>query len=155
MIPRRRLAALAALAATLSWFTPAASQPRARDSDRFMALLVARSFFRALLSGNVDAALPLCARRVSFEGAQVQGTKQLRARLLKMAGRARAGGLKLKKVELLHLERMVERFGPPPARLKRSISPRDLIALARFNKQGALAVLRRDGRFWRISVLSD
>jgi len=143
------------LCAALAAAIPASEVAVARrGGDRFMAELVARSFFRALLAGDVKALLPLCAKRVNLDGRWVEQPR-LSAELLRLTERARSTALKLRRVKLVSYAEMVKRHGPPPKRLAGAVSRRDMIALARFNRLGALAVLTKQGRFWRVAMLSD
>lgn len=121
----------------------------------FMAQLVARSFFRGVVEGEVAVLAPLCANQVNFDGTLIKGTKAVRQQLAAMIKRARRQGLKLHKLLLLSYKEAVRQFGPPPARIARFIGPRDLIAVAAFQRSGAVAVLTRNGSFWRITALTD
>jgi hypothetical protein len=141
------------LAALLVLLAPGAVG--APPSADFMAELVARSFFRAVLERDVAAALPLCADEVSFDGRRVRGKAELEKQLLQLAQRARARGLQLIKIVVLMAPEAVRRYGPPPARMRRSLPSGAMVALARFNHLGAVAVLQRQGGFWRVTALSD
>lgn len=127
----------------------------ADKDDRFMARLVARSFFRALQDEEVPALLPLCASRVSFDGRWVSGTEALRTALASLAARAKEQRLRLRQVEVLTYAEAVKRFGPPPARLKDAIRPGQMIALGAFQRGGLVAALAKSGPFYRITALSD
>ena len=128
--------------------------PGAASTD-FMAELVARGFFRAVLERDVPAALPLCADEVSFDGQRVRGKANLERQLLQLAQRARSRGLQLLKVVVLTPREAVRRYGPPPARMRRSLPSGSMVALARFNHLGAVVVLGRQGGFWRVTGLTD
>lgn len=127
----------------------------AEPDVQFMARLVAQSFFRGLLKGEVETALPLCARSFNFDGEQLKGTDAIKARLGQLAARAREQGLRLKRVEVLTVPQALKRFGPPPARIKKALGPGRMVALARFNMMGSVAVLARQGGFWRVHALTD
>lgn len=99
--------------------------------------------------------LPLCAERVSFEGRWLAGEEQLRPALARLGERAQLRSLQLVDLHILSVEAMVARFGPPPERLRDAIRRGDSIVLARFNQQGAIAVMAKAGRFWRIKALTD
>lgn len=130
---------------------------RLEDSPNvpFLAKLVARGFFSALLAGDLDAALPLCASRVDFDGASVAGKDAIRERLRQMALRARSRQLRLHRLVVLSRAEMWQRFGPAPARLRGSIRAGQFFALASFKGRGAIAVLGRTGRFYRVVALTD
>jgi hypothetical protein len=137
----------------LSVSTPAAAEAQQVD---FMAKLVARSFVQALLSGEISATLPLCARTVNLDGQRVSGPKQLTARLERMSRRARQHGLRLEKLHLLPYTAAVKRYGPPPERLKADLARgRKVVALARFNNLGAALFLRRTGQIWKVIAVTD
>lgn len=132
---------------------PAAAQEKKID---FMAQLVAKGFFRALVDGEHKALVPLCApREVNFDGRIARGAKQVRQQLEAMATRAKRQGLKLRKVELLRYRDAVKRFGPPPPRLKGNVGPGMVVALGAFARRGAVLVLAKQGRFWRVVAVTD
>lgn len=133
------------------------SAPIHADNDReFMAQLVARTFFHALLDGaDAKAALPLCAARVNLDGLWVENREELARHLERMSLRARQHGLRLKKIVILSHAEAVRRYGPPPDRLRGAAGPTRLVALARFNVQGAVAILGRTGAFWKIVAITD
>ncbi len=146
----------AARAVLLALSLLALSPPAAAQGDReFMAKLVARTFFRGLLSGNVEGVLPVCDKRVNLDGEWVKGTDALLARLKAVAARARELGVQLRRVEVMSYREAVKRFGPAPARLKGALGPGRMVALARFRSLGAVAVLRRIGPFWKIVAVTD
>jgi len=121
----------------------------------FMAKLVARSFFQTLLSGEISAVLPLCAKEVSFDGQRVRGADLISDRLRSMNKRARQHGLRLVRLQLLTWTEAVKRYGPPPARLGLRNRGRRVVALARFNTLGAAAILERVGPLWKITAITD
>lgn len=126
----------------------------AAETD-FMATLVTRSFFRGLLEGEVATVLPLCADRMSFDGQQVHGKQKIEQQLKQINQRARSHAIHLRRIQVLTYSEAIRRYGPPPARLKDSIRPGCLLALARFNTLGAVAVLKRNGPFWRVIAITD
>ena len=128
--------------------------PTRRGDRVFLAELVAQSFFRGLLDGRLKAIMPLCAKRVRFEGRWVERAA-LRHELSILISRAHRHALKLRALVILDLAEMIRRFGPPPKRLRIALRRGDLIALARFNHLGVVAALRREGDFYRIHLLTD
>jgi hypothetical protein len=128
--------------------------PAAGPSRDFMAELVARGFFRAIVDGEVPAALPLCGAEVNFDGTRARGAA-IERQLRQMAQRARARHLQLVKVVVLPAEEAVRRFGPPPTRMKGVAAAGRTVALARFNVLGAVAVLARQDGLWRVIALTD
>ena len=145
-----RAASLTLLLATL---IPA--HVAAEDDALFMSRLVARGFFRALQDGEVAAMMPLCAEAVSFDGELVKGRAKVKARLARMVKRARANNLRLKKVLLLSYREAIKVLGPAPERLKGVLKPGMMVALAAFQRGGAVAVLAKRGSFWRVVALTD
>jgi hypothetical protein len=121
----------------------------------FMATLVTRSFFRGLLEGEVGTILPLCADTMSFDGTQVHGKQKIEQQLKQINRRALSHAIRLQRIQVLTYNEAIRRYGPPPDRLKGSIRPGQLVALARFNTLGAVAVLKRYGPFWRVIALTD
>ena len=128
---------------------------RAGAEVDFMAKLVARSFFQTLLSGEITAVLPLCAKEVSFDGQRVSGVDAISARLRSINKRARQHGLRLVRLKLLSWTEAVKRYGPPPARLGLRGRGRRVVALARFNTLGAAAILERAGPLWKVTAITD
>ncbi len=150
--PRFRAAGVAVAALITAIASPGVSQ--AKPQEAFLAELVAQSFFRGLLEGRLQVIEPLLAKRVRVEGRWVDGRK-LRPFLQRLIRRARRRGLKLRKLVMLDYPQMVRRFGPPPKRLSVALKPSDQIALARFGQLGAVVALRRQGRFFRIHLITD
>lgn len=130
------------------------SAARADAEVDFMAKLVARSFFQTLLSGEITALLPLCAKEVNFDGRRVKGV-EIGGRLRSMNKRARQHGLRLTRLTLLPWTEAVKRYGPPPARLGLKRRGRRVVALARFNTLGAAAILERVGPLWKVTAITD
>jgi len=124
-----------------------------RDSD-FMAELVARTFFRALVEGDPTTVAPLCARRVNLDGTWAEG-ETLLGRLRAISRRSRELGLQLRRVVVIPYTEAVRRYGEPPLRLRQAIARGGRVALARFNTLGAVAVLRRAGAFWKVIAVTD
>lgn len=133
---------------------PAPAMPSAAAEDG-LAALVARGFFRALLDGRLADLLPLCAERVNLDGRWVVAGPELERSFAALIQRARSETLLLRRVQLLSYAEMIGRFGRPPARLRSVVTPGNLLALARFNRLGAVAVLARRGRFWQVVALTD
>lgn len=133
----------------------AASPVRAQARVDFMADLVARGFFRGLVAGKLGALEPLCSRQVNFDGRLVKGQARVKKKLQALIVRAKRHQLKLRRIVLMPYEDAVKRFGPPPARLKQSVGRGKVVALAAFGRGGAVAVLGREGRFWRVVALTD
>ena len=130
--------------------------PVAADDDAlFMARLVARGFFQAVQEREPAAMLPLCAEGVNFDGEQVQGRAKIKARLERLVARARQRNLRLKKVVVLRYLEAVKVLGPPPERLKKVLGKGKMVALAAFQRGGAVAVMARRGAFWRVVALTD
>ena len=127
----------------------------AEDDALYMARLVARGFFRALADGEAAAMAPLCADVVSFDGQKVKGRKKIAARLKAMADRAQRANLRLKRVVVLTVKQAREKYGPPPERIKGELGKGRMVALAAFQRLGAVAVLARKGSFWRVVALTD
>lgn len=127
----------------------------ASAKDRFLPQLVASSFVRALLNGHLQVAAPLCAPRVNFDGHWVEEKEPIRQALSKLMTRARRARLRLKTVHVLSHSEMIKRYGAPPPRLAKAMSKRDVFALVRFSRLGLVIGLERQGRLYRIKLLSD
>lgn len=156
MIGNVTRAALILLLLPLLVSTPATAGAQQAQQVDFMAKLVARSFVQTLLSGEITATLPLCAKTVNLDGLRVSGPEQLTTHLKRMSGRARQHGLRLEKLHLLPYEAAVKRYGSPPPRLKADLARgRKVVALARFNHLGAALFLRRTGQIWKVIAITD
>ncbi len=127
----------------------------AQSSSKFMAKLVARSFFHGLFEGDIDSTLPLFGKVVNFDGELLKDPQSIRQRLESIKQRVQSQGLRLRQIEVLSLPEAIRRFGPPPRRLKQSLRPRCLIAMARLNTLGVVAILQREGSFYKIVGLTD
>lgn len=151
------LAGLAAVAPGAAAAVEGTPEAAVQDSPGvpFLAKLVARGFFAALLGGDVEAALPLCAARVDFDGTTAAGADAVRARLMQVSARARTSQLRLRRLVVLSRAEMSRRFGAPPARVRRTARRGQYFALASFGGRGAVAVLSRAGRFFRVMALTD
>jgi len=148
MIRRSALITAALIAASVA--------PAAGADSPFMAKLVARGFFRALIAGDVETMLPMCAAEVDLDGLRVRRSKGLRAALAALVKRARAAQLELAWIRVLDHRQMLARFGKAPTRIARSVKPGRRYALARFSHPGgAVAVLAKIGRFYRVVALTD
>lgn len=133
----------------------AAAAPRLKVGPEVIVGLVAKGFFHAVLEARLNDALAVCAPRVAFEGKWVSGETELQQELSRLIDRASSQTLQLRRVDVLSYREMVRRFGPPPNRLRQIVRPDDMLALARFDRRGAIAVLRQEGSFWRIAALTD
>ncbi len=116
---------------------------------------MARSFFQGLLAGDLSVVTPLCAAQVNFDGQPLQGLQPIQDRLQAMVRRAREQGLQLRRVLVLTAAEALQRFGPPPQRVRASLGPQDRVALAVFQRGGAVAILGRSGSFWRVKAITD
>ena len=132
---------------------PAVAAPAAVTD--FTAELVARSFLRSLLDGRPAGALPLCGAEVNLDGRKLRDRTELQQALETVSSRARRRGLRLRQLLILDGAEAVRRFGQPPRRLRGSVGPGSLVALARLSQLGAAVVLRREGGFWRVTALTD
>ncbi len=133
--------------ALLGWgLLPAAAHAAGPD---FTAELVARTFFRGLLEGRPGTVLPLCGSEVNLDGRRLRDRAELQQALEALSARARQRGLRLRLLVLLDAREAVRR------RIRGSFGPDRLVALARFSQLGAVALLRREDGFWRVTALTD
>lgn len=132
----------------------AAHHVPARGEDPTLGGLVARTFLQSLSDGDVQAAVPLCADEVDFDGALRKGRKAVRAALEKMKKRM-GGHRRARYVTVLSLEDARHRFGPPPSRLRLPSVGSILVGFARFRRGGLVAfVAQMQGRY-RVVALTD
>jgi hypothetical protein len=118
-----------------------------------LAVLVAKTFLRAVVDRDLKTAAPLCAAQVDFDGHRVKGDKAVRKRLGQVLARMKARR-QLRKVAVLTLAQATRIFGPPPARLK--LHGKDLVvAFGRFRRGGLVIVLAPEKDLWRVIALTD
>lgn len=118
-----------------------------------LAVLVAKTFLRALVDRDLKTAAPLCAVTVDFDGHQVKGEKAVLKRLRQILARMKVRR-RLRKVAVLTLAQAQRIFGPPPARLK--LHGKDLVvAFGRFRRGGLIVVLAPEKDRWRVVALTD
>lgn len=118
-----------------------------------LAVLVAKTFLRAVVDKDLKTAAPLCAKTVDFDGQRVKGDKAVAKRLGKLLARMKVRR-RLRKVAVLTLAQARRLFGPPPARL--GLARKDLVvAFGRFRKGGLVVVLAPEGDRWRVVALTD
>ncbi len=149
--------ALVACLLQLGSAAPARSAPAAGEAGEeripLLAVLVAKTFLRAVVDRDLKTAAPLAASEVSFDGKLVKGPRQVRRRLARLLG-ALAGRRRLKKVVVVTMARARRLFGPPPARLK--LTRKDLVvAFGRFRRGGLVAILAPVANRWRVIALTD
>ncbi len=148
------LALAAAGGATTLASEARAAQPRvAQKKIPLLAVLVAKTFLRAVVDRDLKTAAPLCAATVNFDGRRVKGDKAVRKRLGQILARMKVRR-RLRKVVVLSLAQAQRIFGPPPARLK--LQGKDLvIGLGRFRRGGLVVVLAPVKDRWRVVALTD
>lgn len=131
-----------------------AAEPRgARSKIPLLAVLVAKTFLRAVVDRDLKTAAPLCASTVDFDGHRAKGEKAVRKRLGQLLARMKVRR-RLRKVAVLAMAQARQLFGPPPARLK--LRGKDLVvAFGRFRRGGLVVVLAPEGDRWRVIALTD
>lgn len=131
-----------------------AAEPRGvQKKIPLLAVLVAKTFLRAVVDRDLKTAAPLCAATVDFDGHQVKGDKAVRKRLGQLLARMKVRR-RLRKVAVMTLAQARRLFGPPPARLR--LRGKDLVvAFGRFRRGGLVVVLAPQGDRWRIIALTD
>jgi hypothetical protein len=140
------------LVLALGWWT---STARAAD-EQYMVELVARSFIRGVLAGDVQSLLPLCSAEVSLDGQPAKGAGALTEALGRLVKRARENELKLEHLVVWPVAVALQRFGPPPRRMQAVIKPGRWVALAAFKQAtGVVLILARERGFWRVVGLTD
>ena len=130
-----------------------AEPPAAKGKIPLLAVLVAKTFLRAVVDRDLKTAAPLCADTVDFDGQTVKGAKAVRKRLAALLAKMKIRR-RLRKVAVLTLARAQKLFGPPPARLK--LAGKDLVvAFGRFRRGGLVVVLAPEKDRWRVIALTD
>ncbi len=145
---------LSLLAVGLSAPPARAAEPAgAKQKIPLLAVLVAKTFLRAVVDRDLKTAAPLCGDTVDFDGQRIKGDKAVRTRLGKLMARMKVRR-RLRKVAVLTLAQARRIFGPPPARLK--LRSKDLVvAFGRFRRGGLVVVLAPEKDRWRVVALTD
>jgi hypothetical protein len=130
----------------------AAAAPAGVD---FVADLLGKTFLRALADGDVEAMLPLCSDPMSFAGQMVRGEDAIRGRLAEVVASSRLLARGRLRIQLLPYAELERRVGPPPPRLRKLPLEGTVVALGRFARGGAVAVLRQVGGRWRVVALTE
>lgn len=131
---------------------PAAS--RTAPAVDYVPRLVGRTFLRAVAERDLETALSLCANAVQFDGRPAEGRSRV-AEALRSLHRRVPASMKFRKVVAMDYAQMVERFGPPPKRLKGVRFKGSVVILGRLRRGGLIVVLNKiDGR-WRVVALTD
>lgn len=128
--------------------------PRTGSAVDYVPRLVGRTFLRAVAERDLETVVSLCADSVQFDGRPARGASKITEALRTLHRRIPAS-MKFRKVVALDYPRMVERFGPPPKRLKGVRFKGSVIVLGRLRRGGLIVVLNKiDGR-WRVVALTD
>jgi hypothetical protein len=130
-----------------------APPPRPRDpaAERAEAERAARAFLAALAAGDADGLAAAAAERFSFDGGAVSGRDAVRRTWRSLLSARAAPAARVGAVEVMTVERAVERLGPPPARLAPLARPGALVALADVGGRPVVLFLGREGG--RVAVL--
>jgi len=131
----------------------AAEPPGVPEKIPLLAVLVAKTFLRAVVDRDLKTAAPLCAATVDFDGSRAKGDKAVRKRLSQVLARMKVRR-RLRRVAVMTLARARRIFGPPPARLKLR-GKALVVAFGRFRRGGLVVVLAPDGDRWRVVALTD
>jgi len=131
-----------------------AAEPRvAAKKIPLLAVLVAKTFLRAVVDRDLKTAAPLCASTVDFDGHRVKGDKAVRKALAQILARMKVRR-RLRKVAVLSLTQAQQLFGSAPARLK--LRGKDLVVgFGRFRRGGLIVVLAPQKDRWRVVALTD
>lgn len=135
-----------------------AARPAAADPPRVVdptAGLVAQGFVVALLGGDLATAEGLAATPFSFDGTVAADPPALHATLSDLVASRRLGGRRFLRIESLPAEEAIDRFGPPPARVRALAAPRTIVALVRLSRGGVALFVHRVGSFWRVVGVTD
>ena len=127
--------------------------PRAAGPD-YVAVLVARSFLQALSERDVKQASDLCAATVNFDGQELSGARRDRERIAKLVQDFPAG-YRFRTVVFMRYRDAVDRFGPPPKRLRLGELKRSVVAFGRLPHKGLVVFVKKSQGRWRIVALSD
>ncbi len=135
----------AAIAMTIALL--GSDNPKKINKPDHIAVLVGSAFLRAVGEKDLEAALPLCAQKVSFNGKIIQGKKKVALQLKKMLERV-PPETRFRKVIGLSSEEMYAKFGPPPKRISTLSLKKAVFVLGRLYKGGLIVILDKvDGRY--------
>ncbi len=142
------LCAMAALTAL-----PPGPRPKAKRPD-YIAVLVARSFLRALEERDSKQSVTLCADSVNFDGQVVSGATKVETHMKDLVKRFPAG-YRFRTVFFLSYRDAIKRFGPPPRRLMPSRLKGSVVAFGRLEHKGLVVFVTKVKGRWRVIALSD
>jgi hypothetical protein len=121
-----------------------------------VAVLVGRTFLRAVSERDVETAFPLCGPKVQFDGRLADGAAQVRKQLELMISRVPAS-TRFGRVVGMTWKEATARFGSPPARLSTGDIEGSVVVAGRLAKSnsGLIVFLKKlDGRY-RVVGLTD
>ncbi len=139
------------LAMAVSGLSPTAPPRKGPD---YVAVLVSRTFLRAIAEGDLKQAVSLCGPTVDFDGHTASNPTTIQKRIADLIHRF-PDGYRFRTVVMMSYKQAVERFGPPPQRLNPSSLKGSVVAFGRLPYKGlVLFVSKRSGR-WRVVAMSD
>lgn len=127
-------------------------------TDAEQALVVSRSFFEALLTGDAGRVADYAGVPFFLEDKRLDRPADLRATWAKHLRSKRTDLLALYGIEVFTPAEMEKRYGQPPARLKAwpwRGGPQQFLAVANLSGRAAIIVLKQAGSTWQVIAYHD
>lgn len=127
-------------------------------SEPDQALVVARSFFDALVSGDAGKVVDYAGVPFMLEDRRIDRPSELRSTWARHLRSKRTDLLTLYGVEVLTAAEMEKKYGQPPARLKNwpwRQGPQQFIAVANLSGRAAIVVMKAAGATWQVIAYHD
>ena len=122
------------------------------------ALVVARSFFEALVSGDAGRVVDYAGVPFMLEDRRIERPSELRSTWARHLRSKRTDLVTLYGIEVLTAAEMEKKYGQPPARLKNwpwRQGQQQFVAVANLSGRSAIVVLKSAGATWQIIAYHD
>ncbi len=127
-------------------------------SEPDQALVVARSFFDALVSGDAGKVVDYAGVPFMLEDRRIDRPSELRSTWARHLRSKRTDLITLYGVEVLTATEMEKKYGQPPARLKSwpwRQSQQQYVAVANLSGRAAIIVMKAAGATWQVIAYHD
>ncbi len=112
-------------------------------------------FARAMLAHDVDGLVALTPAPFSFDGTSAKSVAEVREHWASLLDRHPLTGVRLYGIEVLPFAGMVQRYGPPPARLANLPLRQAMVGIANLGGHATLVLWRKRARGWQAFAVSD
>lgn len=126
-------------------------------SEPDQALVVARSFFEALVSGDAGKVVDYAGVPFMLEDRRIDRPSELRSTWARHLRSKRTDLITLYGVEVLTAAEMEKKYGQPPARLKGWPwrQGQQFVAVANLSGRAAIVVMKAAGATWQVIAYHD